>query len=604
MTNGIQLPNPGRNPITRTLFQGLAPLIESVLRMERINHHYSYAARTTFPELFAARVLRSMNVTIDVCAEELDSIPREGPLVLVSNHPFGGLEGLILPTVFETIRPDMKFIANFLLSLIPELADSFFSVNPFGGKKAVQQNFTGVRRAIEWLKEGHAITVFPAGEVSHLQLRHMQIMDGPWNPMAARIIQATGSTTLPVFFYGLNSRFFQAIGLFHPMLRTLMLTRELVKKENSTISVRIGRAISSEKSASFDTPEKLTDYLRLRTYILQNRETRPSRFRFPRLIKLPAAESVPVAEPGSRENLVRELDELPAANVLIDKPPMRVFCFSASQGPALLNEIGRLREMTFRQVGEGSGKSRDLDDFDQYYIHIIVWDQENHEIVGAYRAGRSDEILAVKGKKGLYTSTLFNYKSDLLKQICPALELGRSFIQMRYQKQFSSLMLLWKGIGQYVVRNPRYRYLLGPVSISREYSDLSRWLLKQFLQQNYHHPELAKKVKPLNPLKLKDVRLWSHSTSCQVVQDIEEVEELIREMEKEMQGVPVLLRQYLKLDAKLLGLNIDPDFGHVLDALLLIDLMQVNEKILYKYMGKDGAESFLLHNRETALISK
>ncbi|MBN1879492.1 lysophospholipid acyltransferase family protein [bacterium] len=604
MTTGINLPNPGRHAITRALFSSLKPGIDYVLNMNGINHHYLQAAKTTFPDLFAARVLKSMNVTIDVCAEELDSIPREGPLVLVSNHPFGGLEGLILPTVFETIRPDMKFIANFLLSLIPELADSFFSVNPFGSGGAVSQNFKGVRRAIEWLKEGHSITIFPAGEVSHLQLRSMQIMDGPWNPMAARIIQATNSVTLPVFFYGLNSRFFQAIGLLHPVLRTLMLTRELLKKENSTISVRIGRAISPEKSHSFDTPEKLTDYLRLRTYILQNREAKRPRFRFPRIKKRRSAESLPIAEPGSRDNLVRELKNLPPEQTLIDKPPMLVYYFMAGQGPALLNEIGRLREVTFRQVGEGSGKSRDLDEYDQYYVHIIVWDRDNNEIVGAYRAGRSDEILQAKGKKGLYTSTLFNYKSDLLKQISPALELGRSFIQLRYQRQFSSLMLLWKGIGQYVVQNPQYRFLLGPVSISRDYSDLSRWFLKQFLQQNYHDPELAKKVKPLNPLKLKHVRLWSSSTSCQVVQEIEEVEELIREMEKEMQGVPVLLRQYLKLDAKLLGLNIDPDFGHVLDALLLIDLLQVNEKILVKYMGREGAESVLMKNRKTALTQE
>jgi len=437
------------------------------------------------------------------------------------------------------------------------------------------------------------MTIFPAGEVSHLHLRHRQIMDGPWNPMAARIIMATRCVTLPVFFYGLNSRFFQAIGTVHPGFRTLMLTRELLKKQNSTISVRIGKAITPEKSATFESPEKLIDYLRLRTYILQNREVKRPRFSFPRSRKSRVSLMVPVADPGKKEDLVRELENLPDDHLLIDKSPMRVYYFSASQGPGLLNEIGRLREATFRVVGEGSGKCRDLDDFDQYYAHIIVWDHGKKEIVGSYRAGKTDLILEKKGKKGLYTSTLFSYKSDLLKQISPALELGRSFVQLPYQKQFSSLMLLWKGIGQYVVKNPQYRYLLGPVSISRDYSDLSRWFLKQFLQQNYFHPELSRKVKPLNPVKLKDAKPWSSSTSCLVVRDLTEVEELIGEMETELNGIPVLLRQYLKLDAKLLGLNIDPDFGYVLDALLLIDLAQVNTKILNKYMTREGAETFL-----------
>lgn len=593
MSNAIILPNPGNNPITKACFRAIQPVLNHILAIRDMNYHYQQALLSTFPELLAARVLKSLNITVDVCAEELDSIPRNGPLLIVANHPFGGLEGLIIPTVFETIRPDMKLIANFLLSLIPEMADSFFSVNPFGGKKAVVQNFKGIRQGVEWLKDGHAMTIFPAGEVSHLQIKYMQIMDGPWYSFAARIIQATRCHTVPVFFYGLNSRLFQSLGLIHPYIRTAMLPRELLKKQNSTISVRIGTAIPPEKTCSFDTPEKLTDYLRLRTYILQNREAKRPRFSFPRLRKKQDSYSSPIAEPENPDILEHELNALPEHNKLIDKLPMLVYFFDSDNCPHLLREIGRLRELTFRHVGEGTGKTRDIDDYDSYYTHIIVWDSPNKQVVGAYRAGKTDEILDAKGKKGLYTSTLFNYKSNLLAQINPALELGRSFVQPVYQKQFSSLMLLWKGIGQYVVNNPKYRYMLGPVSISRDYSDLARWFLKLFLQQNYNHPDLARKVKPLNPLKLKNIKTWSSSTSSLVVRDIIEVDELIRNMEKHLQGIPVLLRQYLKLDAKLLGFNIDPDFGHVLDALLLIDLGQVNSKILNKYMGREGAETFL-----------
>ncbi|MGB3976064.1 MAG: lysophospholipid acyltransferase family protein [bacterium] len=602
MQNMICLPNPGKNPFTRTGFKMIQPMLNHVLALKEINYHYQQALSSSFPELLAARVLKSMNIAVDVCAEELDSIPRNGPLLIVSNHPFGGLEGLILPTVFETIRPDMKFVANYLLSLIPEMANMFFSVNPFQGEKSTTQNFKGIRQAMEWLNEGHAISVFPAGEVSHLHLKQMQIMDGPWHTFAARIIQATQCHTVPVFFYGLNSRLFQAMGVIHPLLRTLMLPREMLKKQNHTISVRIGSAIPPEKISTYDTPEKLTDYLRLRTYILQNRQAKRPRFTFPRLRKKQNAYVSFVAEPENPDILEQEINALPKKNCLIDKPPMLVYYFNPESCPHLLLEIGRLREITFRNVGEGTGKIRDIDDYDSYYTHIIVWDSTNRQLVGAYRAGKTDKILESKGKKGLYTSTLFNYKSNLLEQISPALELGRSFIQPQYQKQFSSLMLLWKGIGQFVVNNPQYRYLFGPVSISRDYSDLARWFLKLFLQQNYNFPELAKKVKPLNPLKLKGIKTWSQSASSLVAKDMDEVDELIREMETHLEGIPILLRQYLKLDAKLLGFNIDPDFGHVLDALLLVDLGHVDTKILYKYMGREGAETFLAHHSAAAQI--
>ncbi|HPQ41869.1 MAG TPA: lysophospholipid acyltransferase family protein [bacterium] len=588
----LSITNPGKNPISRTLFTMVRPVIHRTLAMHAINRHYEHALNWGSEDSFATRILKSMNVSLDVRAEEIQSIPRSSPLLIVSNHPFGGMEAMALGAIFEDIRPDMKFVANFILSLIPEMREQIFPVDPFGGKDAARKNFYGVRQAINWVKDGHALTLFPAGEVSHLHLKYRRVMDGPWNTMAARIILATECTTLPVYFYGINSHVFHLLGLLHPRFRTLMLTRELVKRENSTISMRIGTPIPGEKSRSFESPEKLTDYLRLRTYILQNRDSRVKRLILPRLKRRKKVYQKPVAEAVDPDRLAAEIDSLDASQCLIDKKPLSVYYFETCQSQALLEEIGRLREITFRAVGEGTGKSRDIDEFDQYYSHLIVWDHDNREIVGAYRAGKTDEILKTYGKRGLYTSTLFHFKSDLLRQVHPALELGRSFIQPRYQRHFAGLMLLWKGIGQYVLKHRKYRYLMGPVSISREYSDLSRLFLKQFLQENYSAPELARKVKPIKPLKLKPSTAWSSSASSLVVQNIEDVDELIREMEKEMQGIPVLLRQYLKLDAKLLGFNIDPDFGYVLDALLLVDLCQVPRRILKRYMGSEGIDLF------------
>ncbi|MBN1297986.1 lysophospholipid acyltransferase family protein [bacterium] len=568
------------------------PVIHKTLAMKAINRHYEHALNWGSDSSFSARILRSMNITLDVSDTEIRSIPQEGPLVIVSNHPFGGLEAMVLGTIFEHIRTDMKFVANFILQSIPEMSERIFAVDPFGGKNASRRNFSGVRQAIRWVEDGHALTVFPAGEVSHLHLKYRRVMDGPWNDMAARIILTTGATVIPVFFCGVNSHLFHLLGLLHPRFRTLMLTRELLKKENSTLAVRIGSPIFGEKSRSFETTEKLTDYLRLRTYILQNRDFKGRRLIFSKFRRKKTFYQNPVADPIPNDRLAAEIALLPPEQCLIDKPPQAVYYFETRQSPLLLQEIGRLRETTFRAVGEGTGKSQDIDEFDQYYSHLIVWDRNDQEIVGAYRVGKTDEILQQYGKKGLYTSTLFHFKKDLLQQIYPALELGRSFVQPRYQRQFSALMLLWKGIGQYVLVHKKYRYLMGPVSISREYSDFSRRFLKQFLQENYSAPELARKVKPVKPLKLKPVRVWTSTASSLVVQNIDDVDELIREMEKEMQGIPVLLRQYLKLDAKLLGFNIDPDFGYVLDALLLVDLKHVPTRILRRYMGTEGVRLF------------
>ncbi|MCI0529211.1 MAG: GNAT family N-acetyltransferase, partial [Nitrospira sp.] len=292
---------------------------------------------------------------------------------------------------------------------------------------------------------------------------------------------------------------------------------------------------------------------------------------------------------------------LPPEQRLVENREYIVFQARASQIPHVLYEIGRLREITFRQVGEGTSKSMDLDRFDAHYIHLFVWNKEKNEVVGAYRLGQADEILGRFGKEGLYTHTLFEYKDELLEQISPALELGRSFIRVEYQKNYSPLLLLWKGIGQFISRNPQYKTLFGAVSISDNYHSMSQQLIVAFLKMHDYLPHLAKFVKARIPFRSEPIKGWEPNMTRMIVKDIEEISALISDIEADQKGIPILLKQYLKLGGKLLGFNIDPHFNNSLDGLILVNLTQTNPKVLEQYMGKDGAGAFLGYHQKRLL---
>jgi putative hemolysin len=358
------------------------------------------------------------------------------------------------------------------------------------------------------------------------------------------------------------------------------------------VKVRIGSVIPQKRLAQFQSSEELVAYLRVRTYILRGRRAtqetnhaKPS----PRV-------GEPIALAQDPSIVATEIASLPATQQLAAMGSLACFWASATQIPTTLREIGRLRELTFRAVGEGTGTALDLDRFDNHYLHLFVWNAKTREIVGSYRLGLTDEIRARAGAAGLYTSTLFHFRRELLDQIGPAIELGRSFVRPEYQKEYAPLSLLWKGIGTFVARHPQYKMLFGPVSISNEYQSLTRQLLMSFLRMNRYLPSLAKLIRPRNAPRIAPVVDWDPKVMGTIVRDIDEVDGLVSEIESERLSVPVLLRQYLKLNAKLLGFNVDPSFGDVLDALMLVDLTQVPRAILTRYMGSDGASGFLKHH--------
>ena len=297
---------------------------------------------------------------------------------------------------------------------------------------------------------------------------------------------------------------------------------------------------------------------------------------------------------GPEPTPAAEIASLPPAARLLQSGRFEVFHAEAHEIPATLREIGRLRAVTFAAAGEGGGTEIDLDDFDRHYVHLFVWDRDRQAVVGAYRIGRSDRIVRTQGVDGLYTRTLFRYGTPLLDAISPALELGRSFVRLEYQRDYQPLLLLWRGIGQFIVRHPEYRYLFGPVSISARYAPASRTAMTTFLQRHHGDDTRSALVTPLHPDQ-------SASAASPVAATATEADRLVASLEPDGKGMPVLLRQYLKLGARALGISIDPAFGDVTDVLVVVDLTAVNPAVLRRYVGDDGLTIYQAHHLKPRL---
>ena len=494
-------------PVRRAILTLAQPAIEHLLGLPDLNDLYAGAWRSA-GDAFPEDALKRLRVALDIHDADLARVPVSGPVVVVANHPFGGVDGLALYALLRRVRPDVKLLGNYLLHRIPELRDVVIPVDPFGGAEAIRGSVPGLKAARRWVEAGGCLAVFPAGEVSHLRFGHAAVTDPDWSPSIARLARRAGASMLPVHFAGANGALFQLAGLVHPRLRTALLPRELLRRQASTLAVRVGRLVPAGRLAGLDD-EPATALLRARTYLLA-RDARP------RLRTVPAADRPrrfmrAVAGAVADHRLAAEVAALPESCWLGAQGEFRVGLATAAQIPALLDEIGRLREITFRAAGEGTGRRRDLDAFDAYYRHLFVWHRGDRALVGAYRLGLTDEIVAERGAAGLYTQTLFRYDRRLLDRLSPAIELGRSFVRAEYQRDYAPLLLLWKGIGRFVVAHRRYRRLFGPVTISHDYSSVSKHLLMAFLEANRRLPDLARLVAPATrrPRRAAAMKAWS-----------------------------------------------------------------------------------------------
>jgi putative hemolysin len=550
------------------------------------------------PREFVRGMLSKLNVRYQVTDSDLARVPKTGPVVVVSNHPFGILEGLILFEMLCRVRPDVKILANSLLATFPEMQDRLILVDPFETAESNRANRKGVRGTLSFLNSGGLLIVFPAGEVSHMQFRERKIADPGWNENISRFILRTKATVVPIYIKGANSLAFHLVGMVHSQLRTARLLHELMNKEEKTIELRVANPIAWETLNSFPNAKEVTRYMRSRTYLLELRGQRhapgfANLLRLPKHIGQPVGQEVAgAAAPGLVEGEVARLRKL------AESGDLEVYRARAEEIPNVLQEIGRLREISFRAVGEGTGNALDLDGFDDHYHHLFVWDRVTRQVVGAYRLGMTAEILPKFGLRGLYTSTLFHFDPGFFERIGPAMEMGRSFVRPDYQKQFGPLLLLWRGIGAYVAEHPEHPILFGAVSISNSYHPVSRRLIVRYLVAQESIRDLARMVKPRR--KFRSVaRGHDNEMISLMLRDTDELSAVTADIEADGKGIPILLKQYLKLGGKLLGFNVDPGFGDALDGLIFVDLRQTAPAVLQRYLGKDGLKQFLGYHQST-----
>lgn len=526
------------------------------------------------------KVLRALEVAVDVPPGGLARIPASGPLVVAANHPTGLLDGAVAAALALRIRPDVRVLVNHLLPSHPGFEPYLIRVDPYARRGSAQRNLPSMRAALEWLRNGHALIVFPAGDVSRLDWKQRAVADPEWGPSTARLIRAARAAALPFHIGAANSAAFHVLGAVHPRLRTLRLPFELLNKRGARVQVRIGMPVPWRKLSPLDDGA-LIAHLQARNSLLGKCTARP-------MVENAGGTS------GSRLPTRRDLLERSLGRrCLVENAEWAVALFRGEEDPELLHDVGRAREISFRAAGEGAGREIDVDRFDPYYDQLVLWNLKDGAIAGGYRIGPTSSILPAHGIGGLYTSTLFRYQPGFFRRLGPAAELGRSFVSPAHQKQYMALLMLWQAIGAWVCRHPEVRYLFGPVSISQCYQPVSRMLMSIALQATAGDPELARLVRPRRPLNARGSRDILREWQRLRLNEAGQLSELVASIEPDGKGLPVLLRQYLRLGGRLLAFSVDPEFSGVLDGLILVDLLRTEREQLERYLTPEGARAYL-----------
>lgn len=602
----------------KTLPSRISAPLQRLLGVAEMNERY-LDRRACLPDTadawnFWPAALRMWDIDFKVDAAELANIPATGPVMLVANHPFGFMDGLVLAALATRIRPDYRCLTNDFLGGIPELRNWIIGVNPFGDAKALRDNVSGMRKAMEWLKAGRVLATFPAGAVSHYQVREGTVVDGAWHTNTARMIRRTQATVVPVYFEGGNSLLFQLSGLINGNIRTALLPREFITREDRTLKVRIGQPIPASRLIGQGDDAHMVDFLRTLTYGLARKPASTGPFAgaastkadiaaIQRKRPTPQASTerpgAPLAAPVDSRALAREIGDLPASCRLASHGEFDVLAAHYWQIPLAMRQIGIERERAFRLVGEGTGEPIDTDRYDRHYIQLFLWDRQRRAIAGGYRMGEVPRILRHLGIKGLYTRESFRFTEELFERTGQALELGRSFIAPEYQRKANTLPLLWKGIGTFVMRNPRYRALFGAVSMSNAYHPASRDAVVATLGSRWCNPLLDGLATPVNPPPRPNLPRFALRTLTSGNTSDEGLSALISAMESDSKGLPVLIKHYLKLNASVLAFNIDPNFGNTLDALIVVDFRKADPRLMRHYFGADNYASYMAHHNRT-----
>jgi putative hemolysin len=553
-----------------------------VLRISAINKIYENNKHKSELD-FLNGILDDCKIKFEIPEEDLKRIPREGPFITVSNHPLGGIDGALLLKLLIEKRADYKIIANFLLHRIAPLIPYVMPVNPFETRKDAKSSIAGIKNALVHLREGKPLGIFPAGEVSTYKDGKLKV-DKPWEDGAIRLIKKANVPVIPIYFHAKNSRLFYVMSKISDTLRTAKLPSEVMSQKGRVIRVRIGKPISVKDQDGYKEIPAFYEFIRRKTYMLANPFEKGHRLISTSNIKIRKSPKKITTQRNS--NLfVKEVAALREKNGrLLESKNYEVFFASAKDIPNIIHEIGRLREITFRVVGEGTNKAIDLDIYDQYYHHLFLWDREANCLAGAYRMGLGKEIYKTYGIKGFYINTLFRIEPELHQMMEDTIEMGRAFIIGEYQQKPMPLFLLWKGIVHVTLRYPEYKYLMGGVSISNQFSDFSKSLMIEFMKSHYYDPYIAQYIRPKKEYKVKlkdgDKDFVFDATKA----DMQKFDKIIDEIEPGVLRIPVLIKKYVKQNARLVAFNVDPKFNNAIDGLMYIKVADIPESTVKPVM--------------------
>lgn len=566
-TSGFSIP--GGTILTDTLLQ--------IIKLTKLNKVYS-ESHDKDPIVIINSLLEQLDLNIDLPEEDIKNIPVEGAFIAVSNHPFRGIDSMLLFKLIYEKRRDFKIMASHLLQSIEPLKDIIFPVNTYENRKQEKSSFSGIKKGLKHLKEGHCIGIFPTAEDSKHWDAPRVILDREWKTAALKFIRYTNVPVIPVYFHGTKSRLSHIVSRINPLLRNNELPSELVDKKSRTIKIRIGAPISLKEQSDFEDIAHFGRYLRARVYSLgSNLETSKQGSV---LKKRKTRRIEPIINPVPSNILIEEFNKVRSGYELFSTKNYSVLCAPSDIIPVIFNEIGRLREVTFREVGEGTNKSIDIDEYDLYYNHLFIWDTDENRVVGAYRIGKGKEIAATYGIKGFYINSLFRIKKGFDPILTESIELGRSFITKDYQKKVIPLFLLWKGIMIFLLKHSEYRYLIGPVSISNDLSKFSKSLIVDFFRTYFFDEQLSKFIIPKKNFKIKPDKVIDRKIFIDISErDINKIERVIEDIEPGYR-IPVLLKKYMELNAKIIGFNIDPKFNNCLDGLMILDLFDTPQELL------------------------
>ena len=517
---------------------------------------------------FPAAVLRFLTFQFEINQVELSNIPKQGQVIIIANHPLGSLDGIGLLDAVLSIRPDAKIVVNELLMHIERLQPFALPVDNMSNQTSREQ----LRAIQSHLLGDGALIMFPAGEVSRWRLSG--IRDGQWNSSFVRLALRHRAPIVPVLIRGRNSRFFYGLSFFMKPLSTAWLIREMFKHRNARISAHVVSPSSYTVLAEKQKPAQgVADEIITQVYSLSE------------ACDLPSPPPHPIAKPESRECLEKDLKQCQSLGTTPDGKGL--FLTTQTQSPAIVREIARLREATFRPVGEGSGYERDTDQFDLHYHHLFIWSYDDRDIVGAYRLGDAGKLMEQAGVAGLYTHTLFHFSPAMNSYLEYGLELGRSFVQPKYQNRYA-LEYLWQGIGAFVQERPKIRYLFGSASISARYGHEATARIAHFYKT--HVNQLPVDVSPRTPFCVSDsleMQLTNEMPGNDYQTDLTTLQSALAAQNL---TIPLLFKHYSQATSKdgvsFSAFNVDPAFGDCVDAFVIADLTRLLPKKKRRYLGE------------------